>query len=187
MRSPAEFRLTMVVSDEQLALLKKVDFPCSQGVLASVRSGDEGTELTGVSPGRPITFAGAARASCFTRSQRRGAATRRDDLGDDGASVAPSTTPAALGPARHSPTAPVCFSGTQLIRPTPYPPYALLRRGFQPRDRPRLWRLARPGWRDTATVRGGGARALRRRGSAAPRGPRSSSGRRASVGTARSP
>jgi len=47
MRGSAEHLLTIVVSGEQLALLKKLDFPCSQGVLASARPSDEGMELTG--------------------------------------------------------------------------------------------------------------------------------------------
>ena len=39
--------LTIVVTGEQLALLKKLDFPCSEGVLASARNTDEGIELSG--------------------------------------------------------------------------------------------------------------------------------------------
>ena len=46
MRSPAEIRLAFV-SCQQFAPMKKLDLPCSQGVLASARPSDEGIELTG--------------------------------------------------------------------------------------------------------------------------------------------
>ena len=39
--------LSIVISDEQLALLKRHDFPCSDQVLASARRTEEGFELTG--------------------------------------------------------------------------------------------------------------------------------------------
>lgn len=45
--SEAEDLLTIVVSGAQLSLLKKLDFPCSQDVLASAARIEEGIELTG--------------------------------------------------------------------------------------------------------------------------------------------
>lgn len=40
-------RLTLVLSGDELALLKKLDFPCSEKVLATASPGEEGLELTG--------------------------------------------------------------------------------------------------------------------------------------------
>lgn len=40
-------KLSFYVSDEQLALLKKHDFPCSEGVLASASATEDGLCLTG--------------------------------------------------------------------------------------------------------------------------------------------
>ncbi len=39
--------ITIVVSGDELALLKKLDFPCSQGVLATARRDPEGILLHG--------------------------------------------------------------------------------------------------------------------------------------------
>jgi hypothetical protein len=43
----AERKLAIYVSDEQLELLKKLDYPCSEEVLASATPTEEGIELTG--------------------------------------------------------------------------------------------------------------------------------------------
>jgi hypothetical protein len=43
----AERMLAIYVSDEQLELLKKLDYPCSEEVLASATPTEEGIELTG--------------------------------------------------------------------------------------------------------------------------------------------
>ena len=40
-------QLRIYVTGQQLALLKKHDFPCSERVLASARTTEEGIELTG--------------------------------------------------------------------------------------------------------------------------------------------
>lgn len=42
--------ITIVVSSAELALLKKLDFPCSQGVLATARPDLEGIALHGSRP-----------------------------------------------------------------------------------------------------------------------------------------
>ncbi len=47
MPAPTDRRLTLVLSGDELALLKKLDFPCSEKVLATARPGEEGIELTG--------------------------------------------------------------------------------------------------------------------------------------------
>ena len=43
----AERKLAIYVSDEQLELLKKLDYPCSEEVLASATPTEEGIELSG--------------------------------------------------------------------------------------------------------------------------------------------
>jgi hypothetical protein len=47
MRAQPEEPITLVVSSAELALLKKLDFPCSQGVLATARPDPEGIALHG--------------------------------------------------------------------------------------------------------------------------------------------
>lgn len=39
--------LTITISDDELALLRKLDFPCSGDVIASARRTEEGLELCG--------------------------------------------------------------------------------------------------------------------------------------------
>ena len=43
----ADLVLSIVISDDEFALLKKHDFPCSEDVLASARRTEEGIELFG--------------------------------------------------------------------------------------------------------------------------------------------
>jgi hypothetical protein len=45
--SSSDRSLSIVVSEEELAVLRRFDFPCSEGVLASARSTESGIELTG--------------------------------------------------------------------------------------------------------------------------------------------
>lgn len=45
--SVADNVFTIVVSGTQLALLKKLDFPCSERVLESAQQTEEGIELAG--------------------------------------------------------------------------------------------------------------------------------------------
>lgn len=47
MAAPTDRLMTLVLSGDELALLKKLDFPCSERVLATARPGEEGLELTG--------------------------------------------------------------------------------------------------------------------------------------------
>lgn len=47
MATESEDSITIVVSSAELALLKKLDFPCSQGVLATAHPGIEGIALHG--------------------------------------------------------------------------------------------------------------------------------------------
>ena len=47
MPTDSEDPITIIVSGAELALLKKLDFPCSQDVLATARATDEGIALHG--------------------------------------------------------------------------------------------------------------------------------------------
>jgi hypothetical protein len=47
MLTQPEEPITIIVSSAELALLKKLDFPCSQGVLATARPDMEGIALDG--------------------------------------------------------------------------------------------------------------------------------------------
>lgn len=45
--TPDAADLVLTISDDEFALLKKYDFPCSEEVLASARRTEEGLELSG--------------------------------------------------------------------------------------------------------------------------------------------
>ena len=79
----AENQLSIVVTKQELELLKKLDFPCSEKVLASARydeTGEEGYELTGSWNDFDSLAGWVAGEANYARSHRR---PRQRDLLDN--------------------------------------------------------------------------------------------------------
>lgn len=71
MSRTADRSLTIVIAPDELALLKKLDFPCSEDVLASARESEDGLELAGSRVDFDSLAGWVAGEANHTRSSRR--------------------------------------------------------------------------------------------------------------------